>query len=467
MVFAFGEESEILDLQKKVSKLSKDELVELVLYLVEGDEDVGRKAEFKLLTPNDEVKASKQLIRKYINENKRQGFISWRNVHAALQGAEMVLDKGREKLVNGEEDTAIRLGISVLSIVIDMLQYTDDSGGEVGYIVNESITLLKDASSMILVSTDLRIQDKMFQLILKESMQKRYDGWNDIRYELLDVCTIYSARIHARLKLEETLEKLLADISTISSRSSDYDQQSIKQLQLKILERNGELDKAEQLINDNLDFDEFRELAIEKEMANGSYDTALKICEDGEENDCDYPGLLKKWKQYRLQIYEAIEDMEKQKEVLLDFVYDNEYEAYAKLKDLYSEEEWNDVLDKIFDVFENKSGYLPHVYVYIAKTENRSDKVLIYCEQSPITIVELYPYLINDYPEKVEDIFTKYIRFEADHASERKTYRNVCRKLTVFKEACGETKFKELVKELKQTYDRKPAFLNELEKVEK
>jgi hypothetical protein len=454
-----------LDLQKKVSKLSKDELVELVLDLVEGDEDVERRVEFKLLTPNDEVKASNQLIRKYINENKRQGFISWRNVHAALQGAEMVLDKGREKLVNGDEDIAIRLGISVLSIVIDMLQYADDSGGEVGYIVNESITLLKDASSMILVSTDQRIQDNMFQLILKESMQKRYDGWNDIRYELLDVCTIYSARIHTRQTLEETLDKLLADISTLSSRSSDYDQQSIKQLQLKILERNGELEKADRLINDNLDYDQFRELAIENEMANGNYEAALKICENGEENDSDYPGLVKKWKQYRLQIYEAIKDMEKQKEVLLDFVFDNEYEAYAKLKDLYSKEEWNSVLDKVFEVFENKSGYLPHVYVYIAKTENRSDKVLIYCEQSPISIVELYPYLLDDYSDKVEDIFTKYIKSEADHASERKKYRNVCRKLTVFKEACGESKFKDLVKELKQTYDRKPAFVNELEKV--
>jgi len=456
-----------MDLHKKVSKLTKNELVDLVMDLIDGDEDVQRQVEFKLITPNDEVKASKQLIRKYINENKRKGFIAWRNVHAALQGAEMVLDKGRNKLGDGEEDTAVRLGIAVLSIVIDMLQYADDSGGEVGYIVNESMALLRDASSMVLLSTDHRVQDNMFQLIIKEAMHKRYDSWTDVRYDLLDVCTIYSARTSARQKLEETLHNLLVKTSAESTWSSDYDQQTIKQLQLKILERNGESDRANQLLNDNLDYDEFREMAIEKEIANGNYQSALEMCEDGEKNDTNYPGLLKKWKKFRLQVYEALEDIEKQKEILLEFVYDNEYEAYGKLKALYTVNEWETVLEEIFDVFEEKSAdYLPHVYEYIATSENRSDKVLKYCEQSPITIAELYPYLTDDYPEKVDELFTSYIKFEAENATERKTYRNVCRKLEIYKEACGEEKFNNLANELKEIYQCKPAFINELEKVE-
>ncbi|WP_047986432.1 DUF6880 family protein [Ornithinibacillus californiensis] len=456
-----------MDLQKEVAKLSKKELVELVMELVDGDQEVARKIEFKLVTPNDEVKASKQLIRKYINENKRQGFISWRNVNAALQGAEMVLDKGRNKLNSGEEEMAVKLGIAVLSIVIDMLQYTDDSNGEIGYVVNESITLLQDASSLVLLSTNYRVQGNTFDLILKEAMHKRYDGWSDTRYELLDVCTIYSARSTARRKLEETLEKLLSQVSTVSSRSSDYDKQSLLQLQLKILERNGEIDQASQFVNKHLEYDEFRKMAIEKEIENENYETALKLCEEGEANDSLYPGLVKQWKEYRLQVYEATEDMEKQKEMLIEFILDNEYEAYAKLKDLYSPEEWQGALENIFRLFEEKSGYLPHVYEYIAKAEERSDKVLNYVEKSPSSIVELYSYLVTDYIDRVEDIFTKHILSEAELATDRKQYRNVCRKLKVFKDACGETKFSKLVNALKDTYERKPAFVNELEKVEK
>ncbi|MGY0694114.1 DUF6880 family protein [Virgibacillus sp. FSP13] len=456
-----------MDLHKKVSKLTKAELVDLVMDLVDGDENVEKKVEFKLVSPNDEVKASKQLIRQYINENKRRGFISWRNVHAALQGAEMVLDKGRDKLVNGEEQTAIRLGIAVVSIAIDMFQYADDSGGDIGYIINKGITLLKDASSMVLLSSNQRVQDNMFKLILKEATHQRYDGRSDQRIDLLDVCTVYAARSTARQKLEETLDKLLREISASSSWSSDSDQQSIMQLQLNILERNGETEKAEQLIRENMDFSKFREMAIEKEMTNENYASALKICEDGEKKDSNYPGRIEKWKKYRLQVYEALEDIEKQKEVLLEFVYDNQYEAYGKLKDLYSREKWQVVVGEIFDEFEEKSGYLPHVYEYIAKAENRSDKILKYCEQSPSTITELYPYLLDDYKEKVEKMFTSYITWEAEHATERKRYRNVCQKLKQYKEACGEVVFHDMVNELKKTYNRKPAFINELEKVEK
>lgn len=457
-----------MDLQKEVSKLTKKELVELVMELIEGDQDIAKKIEFKLVTPNDEVKASKQLIRKYINENKRQGFISWRNVHAALQGAEMVLDKGRDKLVNGEEELAVELGITVLSIVIDMLQYTDDSNGEIGYVINESITLLQDASSLVLLSLNHRGQERAFDLILKEAMHKRYDGWNDTRYELLDVCTIYSARSSERRKLEETLEKLLSQVSTVSSLSSDYDKQAILQLQLKILERNGEIEQASQFVHRHLEFDEFRKMAIEKAIENENYETALQLCEEGEENDSKYPGLVKQWKEYRLQVYEIIEDMEKQKDILIEFVLDNEYEAYGKLKDLYSPSDWLAALEKIFEILEGKSSnYLPHVYEYIAKQENRSDKILKYVEQAPSTIMELYPYLIADYQDRVEEIFMQHILIEAEDATDRKKYRQVCRKLVVYKEACGDVKFSSLVQQLKDTYERKPAFVNELEKIEK
>jgi hypothetical protein len=464
---ACGKGSSDMDLHKMVSRLTKEELVELIMDLVEGDEDVEKKVEFKLITPHDEVKASKQLIRQYINENKRRGFISWRNVHDALKGAEMVLDKGRDKLVNGEEEIAIRLGITVLSIVIDMLQYTDDSGGEIGYIVNESITLLKDASSLVLLSSDHRVQDNMFQLILDEALHKRYDGWNDTRHELLEVCTIYSSRASARQKLEATLEKLLTKVSTSSSWSSEYDQELIKKLQLKILERIGEFEKVQQFINENLKYDAFREMAIEKEMENSHFSAALQLCADGEKNNSKYPGLVKKWRQYRLRVYEALEDKEKQKELLLEFVYDNEYESISKLKELYSLEDWQDVVEEIFNEFEGKSDYLPYVYEYLAKAEHRVDKILTYCEQSPTTIIELYPYLLDQYPNKVDEIFTSFIQREAEHATNRKQYRNVCMKLEIYKKACGDSKFHNIVQELKQTYHRKPAFMNELEKVER
>ena len=456
-----------MDLEKKVSSLSKEELIELVMDLVEGDEDTKRQVEYTLLTPNDEVKASKQLIRKYINENKRKGFIAWKNVHAALQGAQMVLDKGRVKLSQGEEETAVRFSIAVLSTVVDMLQYADDSGGEADYIIDESVTLLEDASSMVLLQADQRVQDSMFELILKEAMHKRYDGLGNWRYDLLDVCTIDSARTAARQKLEETLHNLWVQREAETTWSSNSDQQTIRELQIKILERNGEKERAQQLITENLEHEKFRVMAIEKEIDNENYETALEMAEEGEQNDSNYPSLVKKWKEYRMQVYEALGDIEKQKELLLELVYENEYEAYGKLRELHDEKEWKAVVEEIFQVLEEQSDdHLPHVYEYIATSENRSDKILKYCKQAPITIIELYTYLVDDYPEDVNELFTSHIKYEAENSAERTKYRSVSEKLELYREACGEENFQELLNEIKETYQRKPAFLSELEKVE-
>lgn len=81
---------------------------------------------------------------------------------------------------------------------------------------------------------------------------------------------------------------------------------------------------------------------------------------------------------------------------------------------MYSPSEWQTALEKIFELLEGKSSnYLPHVYEYIAKLENRSDKILKYVEQAPSTIIELYPYLIADYRDRVEEIFMQHILSEA------------------------------------------------------
>jgi hypothetical protein len=41
------------------------------------------------LSCKDEVSSSKKLIREYINQAKRRGFIDWKSVNHAVVGAEM------------------------------------------------------------------------------------------------------------------------------------------------------------------------------------------------------------------------------------------------------------------------------------------------------------------------------------------------------------------------------------------
>jgi hypothetical protein len=123
-------------------------------------------------------------------------------------------------------------------------------------------------------------------------------------------------------------------------------------------------------------------------MEKGEYLEAIKLCKEGEEKDKHFRGLVSDWKQHRLQAYEALGDLQCQKELMFDFLYGDEYDYYSKLKELYPPHEWCVVLEKILETFE-KQSYLPSTYVEIIKNENMNYKLLEYCKHCLSALISL------------------------------------------------------------------------------
>ena len=176
-----------------------------------------------------------------------------------------------------------------------------------------------------------------------------------------------------------------------------------------------------------------------------------------------YRGLVHKWKKYELQAYEKLGDINNQRELALEFLYGNDFSYYAKLKELYEPNEWKNTLQKIMITFENQS-YIPSAYVEILKVEKLHSKLLEYCKEHLSSIQSMYTFLIEDYFEEVNGIFNTFIEMEAEHANDRKKYRNVCGLIKAYKKACGDINADKLADNLKHKYKRKPAFVEELER---
>jgi hypothetical protein len=248
-----------------------------------------------------------------------------------------------------------------------------------------------------------------------------------------------------------------------SSWSKEFDTIEIMLIQLEIMELNQEWKRAIEFIYKHIQYSDFREKAIRHELENENTSAALKLSKEGQIQDKYLSGLVKKWKEYELKVYEVLEDMENQRKMLLEFVHENSFEAYKKLKKLYDEEEWEQVVEQIFNGFEEAGN--KYTYIEIAKEENRSDKLYLICKEKNFYIQELYPYLLDEYKAEAETMFKNYIRDQAEPAGSRKYYRSVCKLIREYKEAFGETDFIELKEELKEKYKRRPTFLDELEKV--
>lgn len=126
-----------LKLEEILPNLSRDELIQIILSMTSEHEQIKKKLLFQLAPKKDEIAVSKKLIRDYINRAKHRGFIKWNKVSNALYGVDLTLTKASEKIGNKEEEMAVFLGLTVLPIVVDMLEYSDDSSGSIGFRINE------------------------------------------------------------------------------------------------------------------------------------------------------------------------------------------------------------------------------------------------------------------------------------------------------------------------------------------
>lgn len=239
----------------------------------------------------------------------------------------------------------------------------------------------------------------------------------------------------------------------------------MKKLQLAIIKSFDEEDKVEQFIYEHIHFHDFREMVIEKELAKGQFEKVIQLALEGETMAAKkWPGLIKTFKEYRYQVYELTGDLKQQKALAEEFLLDSDYSYYEKLKKLYKPNEWLEELNKLLARFQ-KQNSLSETYLSIIKEEQLTTHILDYCNNKVSAITELYPYLKESYSDEINRLFVEYILKAADEATDRKKYKRVTSIIKKYSKVCGAPQPIVLIDELKERYKRRPAFVDELDKV--
>lgn len=444
-----------------LSKLTKNELTNMILDLAEADPDLETKLLYKYRSSEDEISESKKIIKEYINLYKKRGFNQWNHVDDALQGAYTTLEKAEIKQQRGDGATAVSLSLLVLSHAVDMLQYSDDSSGYLGDVMRESLAIISKAVSESIHRMGQQEKNALYTSIMKEAQRKKYDEWDEQRYELFKSILPLCKNEKIRQKFKTHLDKLLAKIPG-DSWGVNWKTEQIKLIQLELIELYDGEKESLSFILENVHFSHFREKALEYYIGKKEYEKVFEISEQGVQVYKEYPGLVSQWRKYQLQAYEGLGNVEKQKELLLEFILHNEFEFYPQLKQLYSSGQWEKELQYILERFESQK-YPPDVYVKILKMEKYDQKLLAYCRRSLSSITDLYPYLLENHYEEAKKIYIQFIKTEAEIARERRMYRDVFKLIKKYKKIFGEPQG--IIDELIETYKRRPAFIEELEKM--
>ena len=127
--------------------------------------------------------------------------------------------------------------------------------------------------------------------------------------------------------------------------------------------------------------------------------------------------------------------------------------------------EWEDKYVFLLDELKNSNRKVCYRSILVAENEKR--RLLEDVKEDTSDLFSYGEYLVEDYPEQIYELCYNLIRNNCAEAKDRREYRKVTSRIKQLIKWKGNEKAKILIEELKQTYKRRQALLDELSKVEK
>lgn len=208
----------------------------------------------------------------------------------------------------------------------------------------------------------------------------------------------------------------------------------------------------------------YREMAIINALAKKNYAEVERLALDGEIQDKGLPGLVKKWREYRYDIHKKTKQLDKQRNLAMEFVLDNSFKHYIELKSTYKKDEWNVLYPEILQNVRKDDRYFS-IYTDILIEEKETKRLLEFVKENPAYIKNYYKYILPLYRDEVGELFEKVILEDAKNARDRNRYRDVCSELKLIAKQGYTELAKKLIGEFQELYRRRTAFLDELKKI--
>ena len=204
-------------------------------------------------------------------------------------------------------------------------------------------------------------------------------------------------------------------------------------------------------------------------MEDKNYDEAEKFClekANAEETWHYHSSDPEDWNNVLYDIYKTANNTEKQIAQAKKLLLMGNEKFWDVLKQIYKEHgAWNENYESLLDELKNSKRTVCYRTVLIS--ENEKKRLLDDVMENPYDLFYYGKYLVKDYPEQVYELCYKEISERCAQAKDRREYKKITKNIAQLIKWKGNDTAKSLIEELMQRYPRKPALLDELEKVEK
>lgn len=451
--------------EELLNSLTKEEIISIFKYLINEYEGLEEKILFKYVTleEDEEIKKNKKYL---LDINRKYGvgrkLISWRDGSKYSEEVFDIVDNAKGYYLDTKKPlVAVETSIFVITKMIFAIQYIDDSGGDIGWVVSQALQLL-DETCMDSDEFSQEDKRKIFNKLLNQADKSVYDGWEDWRLEVISNCIYFCEDKKMRSKFIKKIDEMLENYS--DDWSGRYSKEKILVIKLQIISTYSSDKEEEEFIESNIKYSGFRELLIKRAIENNEYNRVLKLSEEGELQDNEYRGLVHKWKKYKYEAFKNLAMDDKQKELAKELFMSGDMSFYKELKDIYIDH-WEDYYLELKKELKEKKLYTLNIYSEMLIEEKDLEELLEFCRDD-VRRIELYDeLLVKDYKEEVNSMYKLLIERISERANDRKQYKSVCKVIKKYKKLAGDIETYKIVSELKNEYKRKPAFIDELGKV--
>lgn len=424
------------------------------------------------------TKLLKSLIRNYSGED----FFDYRSIHKLANEINELLNEGQQLIQKGNFRGAFILVRSVLTEVIELITYCDDSGGYIGDILNSSIELMIVVADTENVAVDL--QEEIFDFVQSAVSRPIYFDYGDFGYELADIYQTLAIKLNKEkfyLKFVDGQIKKAA-----ANEYSAYRKEHFQERKIAFLKAIGNFKAAADLVRENLDIVAVRQGEVNSLIAMKDFSPAKKLIVEGIKiaQQKDHPGTVVKWEKELLGIAVLENDKKMIRHYAKHFAFDRGFDTgyYHQWKNTFTIDEWELEIEKYIE------ERIAHVELQYQKNKGKawySTDTILLDLLAPIYVEEKYwdrllslmsketdldrllryhSYLIKIYPVQLLAIYIPALERKGDVVGNRKEYTDLAIKMEKIIEAIPEGKDEiiAVAEALVRKYPRRPAMIKEL-----
>ena len=398
-------------------------------------------------------------IKSVINSaTDRHGFIGWHEMKYLEQGIDPIITIAEKQLESRNYLNVIYICTALMEEMTEAIQFSDDSNGSIGGIIDSSYEMLYDITSKN-ISDDIKTE--LFNYCITAFEKRLFDGWDwhtgilNIAYEITDN--------------ENEADIIIKCLDTVNG---EYERERAQLFKLDIISKYKDKKEVQKFIDRHITNSSIRNAEIEKFIKNKDFEKAIKLCKDGIEYDKkDKPGLVKNWYNWLLKIAQSQNNKSKIIEYSRFLFIDNflpEQDYYQLLKQEIEPNKWKDFLEEIIKEITPKGGWkydglVRKIYI----NEKWWDRLFFLLKENTSleNIENNEKYLSKDYSQELIQLYSDRLVKYVERFMGRNHYQTACRYLRRMKKLGGNEKVNELIEYFIKTYSKRKALLDELSRV--